>query len=150
MLKKAFTLIEVLLVVAILAILAGIVILAIDPGRESGDATNAQRSADVNTMLNAVYQYALNNTGSLPPVILDLPDTAPVEICNVSLNSNSDCNGYLDLSILIKENYLRAIPADPTRTSNDNGAGYQMVKIGNKITISAPGATDSQVISATR
>ena len=64
--NKAFTLLEILLVVAAISILAGIVIIAINPSKQLGDTRNAQRQSDVETLSNALYQYAIDNNGLLP------------------------------------------------------------------------------------
>ena len=64
--RKGFTLLEILLVVAALAILAGIVILAINPTKQLGETRDAQRNSDVNAILNAVYQYSIDNNGFYP------------------------------------------------------------------------------------
>ncbi len=77
--RKGFTLIEILLVVAGIAILAGIVILAINPGKQLGQARDSQRAADVRTILDAVYQYSIDHSGALP---VELPTDA-TEICNI-------------------------------------------------------------------
>ena len=67
--QRGFTLLEILLVVAAIAMYAGIVILALNPNKQLADTRNAQRRADVNTILSAVYQYAIDNDGSLPSSI---------------------------------------------------------------------------------
>ncbi|MCX6780480.1 MAG: prepilin-type N-terminal cleavage/methylation domain-containing protein [Candidatus Magasanikbacteria bacterium] len=67
--KKAFTLLEILLVVAAIAILAGIVIVAINPGKQLAQVRNAARKSDVSAVLNAVYQYSLDNDGLFPNTI---------------------------------------------------------------------------------
>lgn len=66
--NKGFTLLEILLVVAIISILAGIVIVAINPAKQLGDARNAQRKSDVQTILNGVYQYVIDSQGRLPTI----------------------------------------------------------------------------------
>jgi len=141
--KKGFTLIEILLVVAAIAILAGIVILAINPGKQLGDTRNAQRRSDVNTVLNAVYQWSIDNDGDLPSDI----STTQTEIC---LTSGS-CTGLTDLSELTTdETYLTEVPQDPTGSST-NGAGYEIFSSANgRVTIVAPDAEQGAVISVTR
>src|SRR5688572_11237398 len=113
--QRGFTLLEVLLVVAVIAILAGIVIIAINPGKNLGDSRNAQRTADVNTVLNGVYQYALDNNGVLPAtgartgaVAIPTAPTAAAEICNTTTTT---CTGLVDLAVLTTAGkYLVAIP----------------------------------------
>lgn len=75
-LKKGFTLLEILLTVAAVGILAGIVVLAINPNKQLGQARDAQRQADLNTLMNALYQYSIEE-GDFP---VQIPEN-PTEIC---------------------------------------------------------------------
>lgn len=140
--QKGFTLLEILLVVAAIGILAGIVILAINPNKQLGDTRNVQRKADVNTILNAVYQYSIDN-GSLPSSIT----TTQTEICK----TGGSCTGLINLDVLTDdEKYLTSIPYDPTGGST-NGAGYEIKKTANnRVNIVAPDAEQSATISITR
>jgi prepilin-type N-terminal cleavage/methylation domain-containing protein len=143
-LNKGFTLLEILLVVAAIAILAGIVILAINPNKQLGDTRNAQRKTDVNTILNAVYQYTIDNDGTIPASIT----TTQTEICT----TGGTCTSLIDLSVLTaSEKYLISIPSDPNGTCNANGVCYEILKTANgRITIVAPDAEQSVTISVTR
>jgi len=140
--NKGFTLIEVLLVVAIIAILAGIVIIAVNPSKQLADSRNAQRRADVSTILNAVYQYSIDN-GSIPAPVT----TTATDVCN----TGGTCAGLIDLSVLTASGkYLVSIPKDPS-TSTANSAKYQINKdANNRIVVSAPSAENSTTISVTR
>ena len=143
---KGFTLIELLLVIGIIAILASIVIVAINPTKQLGDARDAQRRSDVNTVLNAVYQYAIDNNGNLPAGI---PTTTALEIC---ATASSDCDAAVavDLDVLTGS-YLVKIPVDPQEPSTSTGTNYLIVQDANgHITVSAPGAEQATSISVTR
>jgi len=155
--QSGFTLLEVLLVVAIISILAGIVIIAINPGKNLGDTRNAQRSADVNTILNGTYQYILDNNGNLPAVGgrtgAVAISTTPTEICS-SATGVTTCTGLVDLNTLTTAGkYLVAIPKDPSCPTgcNANGVGYQISKDTNgRLVVNAPGAENSKTIQVTK
>lgn len=66
---KGFTLIEILLVVAAIGILAGIVILAINPTKQLADTRDAQRRSDIRAILDAMYQYSIHHNGDFPVAI---------------------------------------------------------------------------------
>ena len=142
--QKGFTLIEILLVVAAIAILAGIVIVAINPGKQLGDTRNAQRRSDVTTILSAVYEYSIDNSGVLPPGIT----STSTEVC---ASGAASCVGYIDLMVLTTNGkYLVGIPSEPQKV-NANGAGYMISQNSSgRITVVAQYPEQSAVISVTR
>ncbi len=145
--QQGFTLLEMLLVVAIIAVLAAIVIVAINPTKQLGDTRNAQRSHDVTTILDAVYQYAIDNNNGVPSGIT----TTDQEIC---ATTGVPCAGLADLgAITANSKYLVAIPTDPqcAAVCSISGTGYHIIKnTDNRVTVSAPAAEAGKTISVTR
>jgi len=141
---KGFTLLEILLVIAIIAILAAIVIIAINPGKQLADSRNAQRRTDVNTILNGIYQYSVDNNGNLPAGVT----TTDTTICR---SGAADCTGYADLSTLTTSGrYLVSIPFDPSNPTAPS-TGYNVVQNANgRVTVSAPSAEQGASITVTR
>lgn len=152
--SKGFTLLEVLLVVGIITVLAAIVIIAINPSKQLGDAKNAQRRSDVNTILNAVYQYAVDNNGSVPATIT----TTETEVC---FNATA-CTGFVIATAGINlhgtlvgagATYLSAIPCDPSATcttGNTTRYSAQRDATTSRITIRAKVTDNSATIAVTR
>ncbi len=107
------------------------------------DARNAQRRADVNTILNGVYQYAIDNNGKLPPEI----SMTETEICRSDIKV--DCTGLVDLKLL-NEMYLVSTPRDP-QASTATSTKYTIFKNNDgRITVSAPSTEGDKKISVTR
>lgn len=61
--NAGFTLIEILVVIGIIALLATIVIIAINPARQFAQARNTQRESNINTILNGIGQNIADNKG---------------------------------------------------------------------------------------
>lgn len=149
--NQGFTLIEILLVVAIIAILAGIVIFAVNPSKQLADSRNAQRRSDVNAILNAIYQYALDNGGSLPANLGQNESCSGIASNSICKTGSDNCTNLLDLSVLTTaEKYLISMPNDPNGSA-DNYTGYFAHKNNNnRVTVCAPSAEQGAVISVTR
>ncbi len=141
--RRGFTLIELLLVIGIIAILSSIVIGALSPARQLGSSRDAKRRSDVNTILNAVYQYSIDHSGLLPPSV---PVGTSRQICRLNA---ADCD-EVNLDVL-SGTYLVSIPVDPRAPEAGTGTSYFIRRdINGRLTISAPEAEGDDVISITR
>jgi len=131
--NQAFTLLEMLLVIAIIAILAGIVIVAINPGRQLAQARNAQRSSDLRAIHSAVQQYYIDNK-SWPTTTLS---GTLQEICD----EDGEPLGCLDLTDALVPTYISAIPRDPQASV---GTNYRIAINQNTNTpeLTAPSSTE--------
>lgn len=143
--KKGLTWQKILLSCLVVLFVASGIVWTIDPHKQFVKMRNGQRREDVNLILNAVYQYSVDNQGNLPSGI----EEEPKEICKPGAN----CEGLLDLSNLVlkKKNkaYLSSMPVDPN-VKEGNGTGYVIRKNGNRISVAAPGAEQGATVSSTR
>ncbi len=148
--KKAFTLIEVLFVIALLSILIAVTLAAINPARHFAQSRNSERVTDVYAILIALHQYAANNNGNFPTGLT----TENKEICATGI---TDCTDLYDLSDLTDDlQYLVSIPIDPGCDSgitacHANGTGYWLQATSSgRVSVTSPGAELSQIITAVR
>lgn len=134
--QGGFTLIEVLLVIAILAILAAIVIVAVNPAKQLGESQDAQRRSDVRALLEAIGQYTIDNDGTLPsgiPTGTTCASDGEV-ICKV----DSSCDG-VSLDVLVaSRKYLTDLPADPTEATTLDTGYYVFKNSNDRVGVCAP------------
>lgn len=139
--KLGFTLLEILLLVATVFILAGIIVITINPNKQLGDIRNAQRREDVKNMFEAIYNYTSDHNGALPPAIT----SSNTEICH----DNGDCYGLIKIASDLVPDYINVIPIDPSLDQiNGSSTGYNIYKDeNNQVVISAPYAENSATIN---
>lgn len=140
---EGFSLIEILVVVALIIILATITIVAINPGKNFRDTRNAQRSSDVNSILNAVTQYTTDGKPlSAFGTIAECTDGATP----IGTGTN---NANLTTLTEAANDYIVSIPMDPSNGTEAN-TGYTICTIGTRVQIAAPGAEDGKQIVVKR
>ncbi len=100
--KKArgFTLIEILVVIGIIAVLAAVVIIAINPARQFAQARNSQRQSNITSILNALGQNLADNKG-----VTNCPA--------ITASTSIGTTGGVDLTTCLAPYLPGGIPMDP-------------------------------------
>lgn len=155
--RRGFTLIELLLVIGIIAILASIVIVAINPTRQLGQSRDAQRRADVNTIVNAIYQYSIDNDGQLPGNLRLSSNVGDwMNICKTTYGQEDVGCMYTagsGVSLrMLSGAYVVSIPADPQAATSSGWTKYRVMRgADGRITIAATAETQgAPAISVTK
>jgi len=144
---KGFTLIELLIVIAIVAILSGVVLIAVNPARQMAQARNAERSAEVNAILNAISQYQVDNQ-ALPDCIATASASIGTGGCDLSA---TDLLAAVSGNQAIVPGYIAEIPIGPGSACDAADTCYTVAKTPtDRVTVAAPGAELGVTISVTR
>jgi type IV pilus assembly protein PilA len=147
---QAFTLIEILVVIGMIAVLATIVIVAINPARQFAASRNTQRLSNVNAILNAIGENMSDNGG-----LFNCPGQEPTTTAMDIKDKNQPGEKGLDLMPCLVPNYLSSVLYDPKGGSGESTASYDTLYSvsqddAGRITVAAPGAELGQTISVSR
>jgi prepilin-type N-terminal cleavage/methylation domain-containing protein len=147
--NQGFTLIEVLVVIGIIAILAAVVLVAVNPSRQFKLARDSQRTSNVTTILNAVGQNISENSGVFKCAgsLFSFPSSSTA-IKNA---------GGIDIAGCLIPAYISSMPYDPVKAGahyaglTDYDTGYTLSQDSDgRITIAAQGEIATGTISVTR
>lgn len=136
-LRPGFTLMEILLVLGIIAILAAVVIAALNPTKQLNDARRADRRVSIREIENATVQYIIDGN-SLPGIPTGINNALPICQDTVIGNNCTVTAGGYDLSALSTNGtYLVNIPIDPNETGSTL-SGYRIYRVGSFIKVCSP------------
>lgn len=141
--QRGFTLIEILIGIALLAILLALVVAAINPAARFQDARNTQRFSDITAIMDAINLNMLDNNG-----VWTCPSALPT-----STTTMGDGGGEYDIcDCLVDTGNIASMPFDPSASTAEwNGSctdtydtQYSVVQATSTlvITISAPEAVN--------
>ena len=113
--KRAFTLIEIMIVIGIIAIMSATLISVLNPAKQFAKARDAQRRSHLAVITAALEQYYADNNGY--PVATGSMTGANGITClrQALLNRDLDCNGSADATA---DQYLKIMPSDPKSTNS--------------------------------
>lgn len=119
-----FTIIELLIVIAIIGVLAAVVILSVRAAEERG--RDAKRQADMAQLQKALAYYHAE-TGGYPGPVGSYGEGGATEGCSGWDTSaiDRDGSGIAMLDPLIENGYMSTMPSDPTNSTTCSGRQYR-------------------------
>jgi len=162
--NEAFTLIELLIVISIIAFLLVAIFVFLDPLRMFRDARDAQRRADATEFLLAIKLDQVDNVGEYLTAINNMDynivymigtDTENCDnyndYCDTNVTSSNSC---VNLGGLVTEGYLGAIPISPNGKGSwtVGHAGYTLERttVGTITIRACESEFDSEIIKYAR
>ena len=154
--KAGFTLIEILLVVAILSTLLVVVFASLNPAQRLAETRNARRWNDVNQILTALHECIIDNDGNFATCGMTLTsgDLALSQIGSCASGGATPCTGAAAACLNLDADtdldpYLASFPLDPGGATT-SATEYAIQVTDNIITLSACSDELSEVVQVSR
>ncbi len=154
--KKGFTLIELLIVIGIIAILAIIIFVMLDPLTRFEQARDANRWSDVTAVLDAAKYRQVDNNGNFPTSIGSLLVDTYYMIGTCSVGGDIGCTAHTtspscaDIEDLIDAKYLPKVPVDPSSGDSTVTDYYIKRDVSGALTVGACNPEQADEIEVTR
>lgn len=151
--RKGFTLIEILLVIGMIAVLATVVFVSLDPAKRFRDARNAKRQTDVQSILSAIQTSIIDTQGTMPAGITTVEKQLGTAVsgcatatAGCAVAGSGDC---VNLSAPLAK-YLKTIPQDPSGGTAALTKYSVAVDANGIVTVKSCGAEGGTTISVSR
>lgn len=142
MTKKGFTLLELIIVVAVISLLAAATFVAVDPAKRIGNARNAQRWADITSIADAFMNYTADNSGTYVTTTVN-GTTYQIQNVRSGASSAGTCTAsttattFVSLFGLVDSGYVGTINNDPSGADNNSTDYYFMKDANGTVTVGA-------------
>ncbi len=145
------TLMEIIVVIALLAILVTVAIVSLNPAGEFARARNSQRKYHISAIVTAVRQNIADSTfGAFTCANGDIPTSTK----RMAAGSST----YYNIAPCLVTTYLNNLPSDPSAigahwtNTTDYNTGYNILRNAStgEITVSAPYAELGKTVSVTQ
>ena len=156
--SKGFTLIELVLVIGIISLLAIVVLVAIKPAQRLADARDARRAQDLNQVLTAIHECAIDkkDTATMTTCLgsLTVNNTYEIVTGNVTSGCQAKCTGATSDSSCLPldttlQDYFVTLPSDPRGVAASH-SGYSVTLKSNGMTVLEACAAESGTIKVSR
>lgn len=152
---RGFTLMELLIVIAIIIVLASAVFVALNPAKRFQDSRNARRSSDVAAILSALKTDQVDSGGTYLASVSALTADTAYQIGTAATGCDTGCTGVTqaacaDLAGLVAAGYLGSVPMDPS-TGTAEETDYSITRNATgTLVVSACDAEAGATISVSR
>lgn len=153
---RGFTLIELLIVIGVIAVLATVVIVALDPVRRFQDARDARRRNDIDQIITAAKTHQVDNGGAYLASITAMTAGSAYQIGTNAAGCNAGCTAQVtqaacvDITGFVTAGYLGSVPFDPS-SGVATATDYYMIRNANgTLTVGACDPERATSISAVR
>lgn len=150
---RGFTLLEILLVIGMIAVLATVVLVALDPAKRFRDVRDAKRATDVQSILSAIQTYIVDNQGTIPAGLTTTEKQLGTAAsgCTIATGgcavaATGDCVNFS--ATLAK--YLKSMPIDPNGGTAALTRYSAVVDANGIVTVKACGSEGGTNISVSR
>jgi prepilin-type N-terminal cleavage/methylation domain-containing protein len=145
--KSGFTLLEVLIVIAIIGIMATVLVVIINPAQQLAKARDSERRTEIYSIVSAIDRYATEHSGTLPDTDGD-PETSNFPTTPTCIGTGGGCfdlGGAGETGETIVPEYMYEVPTDP-KTGDQSNTGYMIyVDSNDYIHASASGEVETNI-----
>ncbi len=149
--RKGFTLIELMITIAIMTIMVGVYFVVANPAQQLASSRNSERFLQLQTIMNAVRQnVADQSTGQFSC------SSGPLPTSSATMTSGAGTSTY-NIAPCLVPTYSFALPFDPSAPNghylsvSDYETGYTIsINASGTITLAAPYAESGKTISVSR